>query len=111
MAEFHVGVGFERVDADPGNLNAPGGEGGHFFHFRVGSQQFGVAEHAFLNGGNCGGGADIGTGMAIDAIHTQANVFIVGKRDGLLGSLQANLQERAYYCQRGQQAKQVMRSP
>ena len=84
VAEFDVGIFGKAVDADPWNFNAFVVISGHLFHFGISGQKFGVAKHTFLNRGDSGRGAGVGTGMAINACHSQSNVLIVREGDGLL---------------------------
>ncbi len=85
MAELHMSIRREAIDAYPRDLDVLVGVFNHFLDFRFLPRQLGVTEHAFSDGWNTGSGAMVGPNMAIDTLQPKSHVSIVRECDRLLG--------------------------
>ena len=85
MAELHMSIRREAVDAYPRNFDVLVGVLNHFLDFRLFPRQLGVTEHAFSNRWDASGSAIIGPDMAIDTLQSKLHVSIVRECDRLLG--------------------------
>jgi hypothetical protein len=85
MAEFHMSIGREAVDPNPGDFDVLVSVSNNFLDLRFFFRQLGMTEHAFSDGRNAGSIAYVRANMAIDARHTKLHMSVVRERDGLLG--------------------------
>lgn len=83
VPEFHVSFGREFVDTYPRNFGVLVSVSDDFLHLGLFGAYLGVTEHAFPDRGNAGRITDVGTGMAIDALHSKLHVGAMWKSDRL----------------------------
>jgi hypothetical protein len=84
MPESDMSVRRKAINTYPGNLNIPLGVCANLLHFRFFLRQFCMTEHAFSDGRDTGTVANVGTNMAVDALHPQFHVRVMRECDWLL---------------------------
>jgi len=84
VTELYMSIAREAVDSHPGNFDVPVRIFNYLLHFRFFFRQLGVAEHALAHGRNARGIANIGSAMAVYAVHSRTNVRVVREGHRLL---------------------------
>jgi hypothetical protein len=84
MAKLDMRIGGEPINPHPWNLDFLIGIGYDFLHLRPLLSHHGMAQHAFLNGRNACGIANVGTDVAVDALDSKLRVRLMWECNRLL---------------------------
>jgi len=83
VLKLHGSLFRKSVHSLPGNLATIVGVGDDLLDFRLFRADLGMAQHAFLNGGNGGGRAGVRGAVTIQARESERDMQLMRIRDGL----------------------------